>query len=290
MQDQRDNFPYTWGNPHRGVVLMEARYNVYFSGQILEGQELPTVRANMAKLFNADEATLNKLFSGKAQLVKRDCDKATALKYKQAIEKAGASPIIKTAEATPAPSRTAPVRKPMTAAERIAALASAPDLGAQPEAADSQVSPEPADRPFEGNIALTPSGTEVLSAEERTGPVASSVNTPDLDVDTSGQRLSDTPPTPPAAPDTSHLSEGAVGELLPTLPSSLQQLNPDTSGISLSPDGTDFSDCAAPDSNAPELDLSGIDLAPPGADVLEPKYRKKQDTPPPPTDHLALED
>jgi len=276
MQDQRDNFPYTWGNSHRGVVLMEARYNVYFSGQILEGRDLPTVRANMAKLFNADETTLNKLFSGKAQLVKRDCDKATARKYKQAIEKSGASPIIKTAEAAPAPAHTAPVRKPMTSADRIAALASAPDLGAQPEA--------------EGNIALTPSGTEVLSAEERTGPVASSVNTPDLDVDTSGQRLSDTPPTPPVAPDTSHLSEGAVGELLPTLPSSAQQLNPDTSGISLSPDGTDFSDCAAPDSNAPELDLSGIDLAPPGADVLEPKYRKKQDTPPPATDHLALED
>ena len=269
---------------------MEARYNVYFSGQILEGRELATVRANMAKLFNADEATLNKLFSGKAQLVKRDCDKATALKYKQAIEKAGASPLIKTAEAAPTPPKAAPADKPMTAADRIAALAAAPDLGAQSEVADPQASPEPADTPSEANIALTPSGTEVLSAEERPAPVASSVNTPDLDVDPSGQRLSDTLPTPPAAPDTSHLSEGAVGDILPNLPSSAQELNPDISGISLSPDGTDFSDCAAPDSNAPALDLSGIDLAPAGTDVLEPKYRKKHDTPPPATDHLALED
>ncbi len=269
---------------------MEARYNVYFSGQLLDGQQLPTVRANMAKLFNADEATLDKLFSGKAQLVKRDCDKATALKYKQAIEKAGAIPVIKAAEATPAPSPAAPTDKPMTAAERIAALASAPDLRAQPQASESEASPEPADTQSQEDIALAPSGTEVLRAEERAAPVASSVNTPDLDVDTSGQRLSDTPPEPPAAPDTSHLSEAAVGELLPNLPSSTRALDPDTSGLSLSPDGTDFTDCAAPESTAPELDLSGIDLAPAGADVIDPQYRKKQDRPPPATDHLALED
>jgi len=269
---------------------MEARYNVYFSGRLLDGEELPTVRANMAKLFNADEATLNKLFSGKAQLVKRDCDKTTALKYKQAIERAGGSPLIKTVEATPTPSAAAAGDKPMTAAERIAALASAPDLGAQPQAAQSEVAPRAPDTKNDGNIALAPAGTEVLRAEERAAPVTSSVNTPDLDVDTSGERLSVTPPPPPAAPDTSHLSEAAVGELLPNLPSSAELLNPDTSGIALSPDGTDFSDCAAPEPSAPELDLSAIELAPAGADVIEPKYRKKNDISPPSTDHLTLED
>ena len=81
-----------------------------------------------------------------------------------------------------------------------------------------------------------------------------------------------------------------MGELLPNLPSSTRALDPDTSGLSLSPDGTDFTDCAAPEPTAPELDLSGIDLAPAGADVIDPQYRKKQDRPPPATDHLALED
>lgn len=69
---------------------MEARYNIYFAGQLLAGHALAGVRENIARLFNADDATLDKLFSGKAQLVKRDCDKATALKYKQAMEQAGA--------------------------------------------------------------------------------------------------------------------------------------------------------------------------------------------------------
>jgi hypothetical protein len=269
---------------------MEARYNIYFSGQLLDGQDLPTVRANMAKLFNADDATLNKLFNGKAQLVKSDCDKPTALKYKQAIEKAGGSPVIKTVEASPASSPAAPADKPMTAAARIAALASAPDLSAQPQAGESEATPDTPDTQAEEGIALAPSGTEVLRTEERAAPVTSSVNAPDLDVDTSGERLSGTLPTPPAAPDTSHLSEGTVGELLPNLPSSREALDPDTSGIALSPDGSDFSDCAAPAPDAPELDLSSINLAPAGADVIEPQYRKKQDTPPPATDHLALED
>lgn len=278
---------------------MEARYNVYYAGQLLDGQELTTVRANMAKLFNADEATLNKLFSGRAQLVKRDCDKATALKYKQAIEQAGAVPVIKSAETTttPAPkAAAAPASESKTAAERIAALASAPDLGAQPEpAAPKQAAPEknpePDNTQAEGNILLAPTGTEVLRPDERPIPAVSTVDAPDLEVDPSGQRLSDTPPpTPPAAPDTSHLSEGNVGELLPNLPSSTAALDPDTSGIALSPDGSDFSDCAAPEPTAPDVDLSGIDLAPAGSDVIEPQYRKKQDTPPPATDHLALED
>ena len=74
---------------------MEARYNIYFAGQLIEGQDLAGVRTRIGKLFKADAATLDKLFSGKTQLLKRDCDKATALKYKQAMEQAGALPVIK---------------------------------------------------------------------------------------------------------------------------------------------------------------------------------------------------
>lgn len=273
---------------------MEAHYNIYYSGQILAGQEMPAVRANMAKLFNADEATLNKLFSGRAQLVKRNCDKATALKYKQAIEKAGGIAIVKAAATPPAVSPTpppaTPAEKPMTAAQRIAALASAPDLSVQPPAEQAKTGEQAPEPQAQGGIALAPAGTEVLRSEERKAPVESAVNTPNLEVEHSGQRLSEAPSAPPAAPDTSHLSEAKVGELLPNLPSSAQALNPDTSGISLSPDGTDFTDCAAPQPSAVNLDLTGMDLAPTGANVLEPQYQKKHNTPPPATDHLALED
>ena len=269
---------------------MDARYNVYFAGQLLAGHALVRVRDNIARLFNADDATLDKLFSGKPQLIKRDCDKATALKYKQAMEQAGALPVIK-AIASQAPTATVDTAaRPMTAAERIAALAAAPDLAYQNQPAVPVAPPPPSPEPTEGGVQLAPAGTDVLLPEERQAPATSSVNAPDLEVFASGRRLSDNPPAPPPPPDTSHLSAGAAGERLPTLPSARAPLSPDTSAIALAPDGTDFSDCAAPEPAPPVLDLSGIALAGPGADVLEKQYRNRHDQPPPATDHLALED
>ena len=71
---------YVYSRYHlRGDRNMEARYNVYFAGQLRAGHDLASVRDQLARLFKADTATLDKLFSGKTQLVKRDCDKATAL-------------------------------------------------------------------------------------------------------------------------------------------------------------------------------------------------------------------
>ncbi|MEE4145557.1 MAG: hypothetical protein V2I26_12200 [Halieaceae bacterium] len=275
---------------------MDARYNIYFAGQLLEGQDLAAVRARIGKLFNADAATLDKLFSGNTQLLKRDCDKATALKYKQAMEQAGALPVIKASAAnttTAAPPAPAPVPAPakaMTAAEKIAALAAAADLTARPR--EPAPAPPPADPApaADGAIALAPAGTAVLLPSERPGVVTSEVVPPDLEVMASGQRLSEQSPAAPPPPDTSHLSEGIVGELLPRLPSSAAVLAPDTSGIQLTPDGTDLSDCAAPPQAPPALDLSGIVLAPAGADVLEQQYRNRPAPPPPATEHLKLED
>ena len=278
---------------------MEARYNVYFAGQLLEGQELAAVRSRMARLFNADETTLEKLFSGKTQLVKRDCDKATALKYKQAIEQAGARPVIKAVADTVAV-EPAPAPRAMTAAEKIAALAaeadrdtgaeSSPETSAAPKAEASPTTAEEADATDGSGITLAPAGTSVLQPGERQAPVTSQVQTPNLDVFDSGQRLSDVPPEAPAPPDTSHLSEAAVGELLPNLPETAATLSPDTAGIELAPDGTDLSDCAAPAAAPPDLDLSGMDLAPAGSDVLEARYRSSRAPAPPATDHLTLED
>jgi hypothetical protein len=269
---------------------MEARYNVYFAGQLLAGHDLASVRSRLARLFNADDATLDKLFSGKAQLVKRDCDKATALKYRQAMEQAGALPVIKAvaAQVEPAPGDAA--GKPMTAAERIAALAAAPDLTERKIPEVRATTQEPQSEPAEGGIGLAPAGTAVLLPEERPAPATSAVQPPDLEIFAGGQRLSDPLPSPPPPPQTSHLSAGAVGELLPNLPTAVAPLSPDTSAITLSPDGTDLSDCAAPIPTPLALDLAGIELAPAGSDVLEPKYRNKHDQPMPATDHLALKD
>jgi len=288
---------------------MDSRYNVYFEGQLLEGQDMANVRDKLARLFNADEQTLDKLFSGKAQLIKRECDQATALKFKQAIEQAGALPIIKEVGTSPpaqaaAPAAPAPAAA-MTAAERIAALAQAPDLGSYSSAADpadeagpgeeepapvgSQDPAQTGDSAAAG-IDLAPQGTAVLRPEERKQVLTREVDTTGMALDQSGEQLSEPSAPPPAAPDTSHLSMGAAGEAIPTLPTDAVPVDPNTDALDLTPAGTDFSDCAAPEAEMPALDLSGIELAPSGAEVLEQKYRQRQQQKAPATDHISLED
>jgi hypothetical protein len=271
------------------MLIMDTRYNVYFAGGLIEGHDQATVRERMGRLFKANEATLDKLFSGKSQLVKKDCDRATALKYKQAMEQAGAQPVIRASGAGAAEPQQA--SKKLTAAERIAMLAAEADAGHEPAPVTTQASPV-RDVPAENDQALKllPEGTEVLRPEERKPPARSTVQELDLELDLQGERLSAVPPPPPPVPDTSHLTAAPAGEALPTLSRQAKPVSPDISALELAPEGTDFSDCKAPDIAAPALDLGGIDLAPEGSDVLEQKYRRRHDEPAPSTDHLSLDD
>lgn len=279
---------------------MEERYNVYFAGQVMAGMDALAVRARLAKIFNADQATLDKLFSGTAQLIKRDCDAATAAKYKQALERAGAIPVIRSAAATAAaaPAPSAPARA-MTAAEKIAALAAAPDetryqkrapesTAADHRTATAAVHNESA--PDTSGIVLAPPGTAVLREEERTAPVVREVDTSRLAIDTAATRLSDAAPPAPAAPDTGHLSMGAVGDTIPNLASFAAPLSPNLEGLALSAVGTDFSDCALPPEEALPLDLSHLAALPPGAMPQEELQRRPLPVATPDTDHISLQE
>ena len=112
----------------------------------------------------------------------------------------------------------------------------------------------------------------------------------DLSLDTTGERLSAPAPEAPPPPSTSHLDMADTGELIPNLPAAVAALDPDTSGITLDEAEFDLSDCAPPPPAAPQVDLSGLDVAPTGADVLEEKYRGGDEAAPPATDHITLSD
>ena len=81
-----------------------------------------------------------------------------------------------------------------------------------------------------------------------------------------------------------------TGADIPNLPSEETPVSPNTDALDLSPAGTDFSDCAAAEAPPPQLDLSGIEIAPGGEDLLEERYRDAPPPPPPDTDHLTLKD
>jgi hypothetical protein len=242
---------------------MSTLYDVCYAGELLEGHDPATVRLKLAKLFKADETTLDKLFSGTLQMVKRNCDHATARKYKKAMEQAGAKTIVRS-----------------NTSEQQASAATPTDHSS------NQSAPQKS----EGEFDLAPTGSDVLRPDERPAEVSADIDTSGMEVMATGVDLSDGAAAPPPAPDTSHLSMGEVGEDIPKLESTVQALSPDISAITLSPEHADLSDCSPAPAPAPTVDLSELELAPSGADMLEEGYRKKTEASAPATQHLKLED
>src|SRR3990167_2416478 len=72
----------------RSVTM--ARYEIAFSAQLVPGAQLESVKANLAKLFQADEQRLALLFSGRRIVIKSNLDEAGAEKYRATLERAGA--------------------------------------------------------------------------------------------------------------------------------------------------------------------------------------------------------
>ena len=70
--------------------MSEELYEIAFSGQIVDGADLETVKRHIASIFKADEKRLQQLFSGRRVLIKREVDAATMAKYRGAFQKAGA--------------------------------------------------------------------------------------------------------------------------------------------------------------------------------------------------------
>ncbi len=70
--------------------MLKNNYMLVLYGEVLPGQDLETVKERMAKLFNLSKEQVNSLFSGKRKVVKKNIFNDEAMKYKYAIEKAGA--------------------------------------------------------------------------------------------------------------------------------------------------------------------------------------------------------
>jgi hypothetical protein len=230
-------------------------FDIVFAGECLDGHEVPAVRAALAKLFRADDATLARLFSGTPQRIKSAVDAETAQKYAKAMAAAGARAILRPVSAELSPA----------------------------EAPDTQDSPATA-------MTLAPPGSDVLRPEERTVPSGKVPATDHLSIAQPGERLSEEKPVvadphPQADFDVaaagSDLSDGVDREAPPP---------PDTSGISLHEGELDLSDCATAPAGAPSLDLDHLSVADAGKDLLAESERKRDETQAPDTSHLSVSD
>ena len=70
--------------------MSDKLYEIAFSGQIVDGADLESVKQKIGKIFKADEERLAKMFSGQRVLIKRQADEITMVKYRGAFQKSGA--------------------------------------------------------------------------------------------------------------------------------------------------------------------------------------------------------
>ena len=70
--------------------MADDRFDLIFRGDIVLGQPLSDVKQRLQRLFKADEARIEGLFTGRPVALKRQLDAATAQKYQKVLQQAGA--------------------------------------------------------------------------------------------------------------------------------------------------------------------------------------------------------
>lgn len=165
------------------------RYEIAFSGQLVDGAPMASVQANMARLFQADAQRIAQLFSGRRIVIKGNLDQASAEKYRLTLERAGAvvevlAMPVEEVELAPPPVAAA-VAEPIVAAaatpvapgrlqvaprdEYMAAFADvdAPDFGIAPVGVDLQDAKPEASAPAVdlSQFSLAPAGSDMGQAK-----------------------------------------------------------------------------------------------------------------------------
>lgn len=87
---------------------MPELFNVYFRAEIDPAVQVDTVRQRLAALFKADTATVDRLFSGQPQLIRRHCSAEEAERYRSAMQRVGAVAHIQPVPAEGSPPAVAP--------------------------------------------------------------------------------------------------------------------------------------------------------------------------------------
>ncbi len=250
--------------------MSDELFDIFFSGKVLDPDQTELVKQKVAKLFNADDALIAKLFSGKPAKIKKAVDMDTAIKYRVKFREMGAVVDIRPAKAQsetpppPAPKpepEPAPEPSPETNSPEISAPSAElnASLAIPGTLMDDAVPPPPADidtshltasdanfgslEEYAETVIPAPlPDTSGLDLDASAGPLDSTpevppleVNTGDMAIDAFSGNLDDTPPPPPANIDTSKLSASEANS------GSLEEFNarpdpepiPDTSNLQL---------------------------------------------------------
>jgi len=189
--------------------MSDQLFEVAFSGQISEGANLEEVKARVGKMFNADEAKLAQLFSGKRIVIKKNIDQATAAKYKTALNRAGAECEISSLGGEAAAAQPAAA----TPAAAEPAAKSAPVSTEYETSYDGEVAPPPLTDPLgitgdqieDLAVSIAPVGSELQ--DEYKEPEEPDIDITGFDIAPVGSDLSDAKKKQePPPPDTSGIT------------------------------------------------------------------------------------
>jgi len=190
--------------------MSDELFEVAFSGQISDGAEPGEVKAKVGKMFNADDAKLAQLFSGRRVVIKKNIDRATATKYQTALNRAGAECEIclvggaQVAQSAPAAAKAPAADKPASAAASAVEIETG-DYG--------DVAPPPATDPLgitgdqieDLAVSIAPVGSELQSDYQEIAEPEFDLN--GLEVAPVGSDLDSAPKKPaPPPPDTSGIT------------------------------------------------------------------------------------
>ncbi len=187
--------------------MSQDTYEIAFRGQIADGADLQQVKANIAKMFKADDTKINQLFSGVRVVIKKNIDLQTAEKYQAAMNNAGAiCELVNLADGASAPETNNKVGVTAPEVTTTSSVKSA--------STDHAAPPAPQTAP------LAISGNEIADLDATLAPVGS---------DMQEIKEKEVPPLP----DTTGLSMAPPGSVLTEHQEKKSQTLPDISGLSL---------------------------------------------------------
>lgn len=188
---------------------MEPRFDVFFTGELVRGADPGQVQEGLARLFRIDVAAAGKLLDGERHRIKGNCDKATALRYREAmlavgakvqVARFGGSPEASTPAPDPAPAARADHRAQAEAIARAAGVGATTDLAAGEKARFDAFAP--GDKPIEfepqsnkpgtpTELTLAPLGAIIGEAAPKAPPQI--INVPSYDLAEAGAAIPNAP-------------------------------------------------------------------------------------------------
>ncbi len=257
-------------------------YDIFFSGQLVEGVSTESAQTKLAALFNSSPDNIARIFNGKTQALKRAVNKTDALKYKAAFHQAGLIVSFKSHQLTSAQVSSNSGQPPEDQPQSPTETPPTESKGAE----NCQVI---RNQPDTRDWSLAPAGSDVLEQHERKTPQTQSIDTSAIKMVPAFFHPEEDASMPPAAPNTSHLSVAVAGEdLLIEKRQASAPLALDIDGITLAPEGSNLEEL--PDTRIRlNPDIAYLSIAEAGVNLLD-KREEAVATPVPAIDHLSIVD